>query len=218
MERREPRGALAATIDIGGAALHVLATHLGLRVHERRFQVRQILDYLESVRDTLVVVLGDFNDWLPGRSAAHVLDHRLGRPPRPATYPVAFPIVALTASGAPATRASRRVRALNARRAARVRSSSRRRRDPDSWWPVAHCEPPTWQIPTIVLQGLPGLLADDSCEPRGRRRAPGAGTTSVHRAGIRPGRIAARAGRVRNTAHRGRDDGKSIIRSFPRMA
>ena len=35
--------------------------------------VRQILDYLESVRDTLVVVLGDFNDWLPGRSAAHVL-------------------------------------------------------------------------------------------------------------------------------------------------
>ena len=95
MERREPRGALAATIDIGGGALHVLATHLGLRVHERRFQVRQILDYLESVRDTLVVVLGDFNDWLPGRSAAHVLDHRLGRPPRPATYPVAFPIVAL---------------------------------------------------------------------------------------------------------------------------
>ena len=68
MERREPRGALAATIDVGGAPLHVLAAHLGLRVHERRFQVRQILDYLDSVRDTLVVVLGDFNDWLPGRS------------------------------------------------------------------------------------------------------------------------------------------------------
>ena len=68
--------------------LHVLATHLGLRIHERRFQVRQILDYLDSVRDTSVVVLGDFNDWLPGRSAAHVLDRRLGRPPRPATFPV----------------------------------------------------------------------------------------------------------------------------------
>jgi endonuclease/exonuclease/phosphatase family metal-dependent hydrolase len=95
MERREPRGALAATIDVGGTVLHVLATHLGLRIHERRFQVRQIVEYLESVRDTFVVVLGDFNDWLPGRSAAHVLDHRLGRPPRPATFPVAWPVVAL---------------------------------------------------------------------------------------------------------------------------
>ena len=94
-ERREPRGALAATIDVGGAQLHVLATHLGLRIHERRFQVRQILDYLDSVRSTSVVVLGDFNDWLPGRSAAHVLDRRLGRPPRPATFPVIWPVVAL---------------------------------------------------------------------------------------------------------------------------
>lgn len=95
MERREARGALAATLDIGGALLHVLATHLGLRIHERRFQVLQILNYLDSVRDTSVVVLGDFNDWLPGRSAAHVLDHRLGRPPRPATFPAAWPLVPL---------------------------------------------------------------------------------------------------------------------------
>ena len=95
MEGREPRGALAATIDTGGAPLHVLATHLGLRVHERRFQVRQILEYLDSLRGARAVVLGDFNDWLPGRSAAHVLDRRLGRPPRPATFPVAWPVVAL---------------------------------------------------------------------------------------------------------------------------
>ncbi len=95
MERREPRGALAATIDTGGSPLHVLATHLGLRIHERRFQVQQILDYLDSVRDTPIVVLGDFNDWLPGRSAAHVLDRRMGKPPRPATFPVAWPLVAL---------------------------------------------------------------------------------------------------------------------------
>ena len=36
----------------------------------------------------LFVVLGDFNDWLPGRSVVHVLDDRLGRPPRPASFPV----------------------------------------------------------------------------------------------------------------------------------
>jgi endonuclease/exonuclease/phosphatase family metal-dependent hydrolase len=95
MDRCEPRGALAATIDVGGMLLHVLATHLGLRIRERRFQVRQIVNYLDSVRHTLVVVLGDFNDWLPGRSAAHVLDRHLGQPPRPATFPVSWPLVAL---------------------------------------------------------------------------------------------------------------------------
>jgi len=95
IERREPRGALAATLDVGGRPLHVLAAHLGLRVHERRFQVRQILEYLESVQRTLFVVLGDFNDWLPGRSVVHVLDERLGRPPRPASFPGTWPIVPL---------------------------------------------------------------------------------------------------------------------------
>jgi endonuclease/exonuclease/phosphatase family metal-dependent hydrolase len=95
MERREPRGALAATLDVRGRSIHVLAAHLGLRIHERRFQVRQILDYLDSVKNTFVVVLGDFNDWLPGRSVAHELDHRLGRPPRPASFPVSWPVVPL---------------------------------------------------------------------------------------------------------------------------
>ena len=95
MESRESRGALAASLEIRGTVVHVLAAHLGLRVHERRFQVRQILKYLESVHHSLVVVLGDFNDWLPGRSVVHVLDDRLGRPPRPASFPVCWPIVAL---------------------------------------------------------------------------------------------------------------------------
>ena len=95
IERREPRGALVATVNVGGALVHVLAAHLGLRVRERRFQVAQILDYLDSVRNSLFVVLGDFNDWLPGRSVVHVLDHRLGHPPRPASFPVFWPLVAL---------------------------------------------------------------------------------------------------------------------------
>jgi endonuclease/exonuclease/phosphatase family metal-dependent hydrolase len=95
MERREPRGAIAATVDVRGNLVHVLAAHLGLRVRERRFQVKQILDYVDSVKNTLFIVLGDFNDWLPGRSVVHVLDHRLGRQPQPASFPVRWPIVAL---------------------------------------------------------------------------------------------------------------------------
>jgi len=95
MVRREPRGALAATIDIDGQPLHLLATHLGLRVRERRFQIRQILDYLDSIGPALLVVLGDFNDWLPGRSVVHVLDDRLGRPDRPRSFPVYRPMLSL---------------------------------------------------------------------------------------------------------------------------
>jgi endonuclease/exonuclease/phosphatase family metal-dependent hydrolase len=109
MERREPRGAIAATIEVRGTIVHILAVHLGLRVRERRFQVRQILDYLDSVRHMLVVVLGDFNDWLPGRSVVHVLDDRLGTPPRPASYPVHWPIVALDRIWVTPLRALRRI-------------------------------------------------------------------------------------------------------------
>jgi endonuclease/exonuclease/phosphatase family metal-dependent hydrolase len=95
MDRREPRGALAATVDIGGTHVHLLATHLGLRVTERRFQVRQILSYLDSVRHSFVVVLGDFNDWLPGRSASHVLDHRLGQAASLRSFPSSRPMLSL---------------------------------------------------------------------------------------------------------------------------
>jgi endonuclease/exonuclease/phosphatase family metal-dependent hydrolase len=95
MERREPRGALAATVNVGGVGLHVLAAHLGLKVAERRFQVRQILEYLDSVSNSPLVVLGDFNDWLPGRSVVHVLDERLGRPPRVRSFPVSRPLLPL---------------------------------------------------------------------------------------------------------------------------
>jgi endonuclease/exonuclease/phosphatase family metal-dependent hydrolase len=109
MERREPRGALAATIDVRGTPVHVLAAHLGLKIRERRFQVRQILDYLASVRNTLVVVLGDFNDWLPGRSVVHVLDRRLGRLPRPRSFPSWRPIVPLDRIWVQPARALRRM-------------------------------------------------------------------------------------------------------------
>ncbi len=95
LDGREPRGALAATVDVGGTHVHLLATHLGLRVRERRFQVEQVLSYLESVRHSLVVVLGDFNDWLPGRSVVHVLDHRLGAATRLRSFPSSRPLLSL---------------------------------------------------------------------------------------------------------------------------
>jgi len=64
-------------------------------VGERRFQVQQIFDYLESVKNSPLVVLGDFNDWLPGRSVVHVLDEMLGRAPRVRSFPVGRPLLSL---------------------------------------------------------------------------------------------------------------------------
>ena len=95
MRRREPRGALAATVDVNGVPVHILAAHLGLRVPERRFQVRQILDYLDSVSHERLIVLGDFNDWVPGRTVADALDARLGRLRGPRSFPAFRPLVAL---------------------------------------------------------------------------------------------------------------------------
>jgi hypothetical protein len=47
------------------------------------------------VRGTFVVVLGDFNDWLPGRSVVRTLDRRLGRAPRLRSFPVRWPVLSL---------------------------------------------------------------------------------------------------------------------------
>ena len=93
--RREPRGALAATIELHGVDLHVVATHLGLRPSERRLQVRRIMEHVETLSSGFLVVLGDFNDWLPGRTLVRVLDERFGKPPSPATFPTACPLFRL---------------------------------------------------------------------------------------------------------------------------
>jgi len=93
--RREPRGALAATIDYGGGEIHVLSTHLGLRLAERRDQVRKLMAHIDERRPPVLAVIGDFNDWLPGRSIAHVLDERLGRSARLRTFPSFCPLLAL---------------------------------------------------------------------------------------------------------------------------
>lgn len=94
-QRREPRGALAATLDVGGVLVHVVATHLGLRLAERRLQVRRLVEHLDAMRSHVTVILGDFNDWLPGRSVVHVLDERLGAAPRPRTFPTGWPLLPL---------------------------------------------------------------------------------------------------------------------------
>jgi endonuclease/exonuclease/phosphatase family metal-dependent hydrolase len=92
---REPRGAIDADLEINGEAVRVIVTHLGLLPAERRFQVRKLLTALEQQRTRVVMLLSDFNEWLPtGRSLRWIHTH-LGKTALVRTFPSRFPIFAL---------------------------------------------------------------------------------------------------------------------------
>jgi endonuclease/exonuclease/phosphatase family metal-dependent hydrolase len=95
VSRREPRGALDVTLDVAGVELRVVATHLGLSRCERRTQVGRLLEHLDSREGPFMALLGDFNDWLPGRSVLHQLEEKLGIGPRLRSFPGTCPLLAL---------------------------------------------------------------------------------------------------------------------------
>jgi len=92
---REPRGAIDADLEISGEAVRVIVTHLGLLPAERRFQVRKLLIALAEQRTRVVILLSDFNEWLPtGRSLRWIHTH-LGKTALVRTFPSGFPVFAL---------------------------------------------------------------------------------------------------------------------------
>lgn len=100
----EPRGAIWMAIDVGGAELQVINTHLGLRRRERAAQVAALLGpgWLGSAecREAPTVLLGDFNavpSSLPYRTLArHGRDVQAEASPRPkATFPSRLPLLRL---------------------------------------------------------------------------------------------------------------------------
>ena len=92
---REPRGAIDAELEIGGAIVRVIVTHLGLRAPERRFQVRKLLLALSEPRAATVIILSDFNEWLPTGRSLRWIHTRLGKTALVRTFPAAFPLFAL---------------------------------------------------------------------------------------------------------------------------
>jgi endonuclease/exonuclease/phosphatase family metal-dependent hydrolase len=98
----EPRGALWATIDVGGARMHVINTHLSLIARERRTQTDHLLGPEWIGRGDCagpVALVGDFN-LVPRSRVYHRLARRMldaqrapgvGRP-QP-TFPAAFPVL-----------------------------------------------------------------------------------------------------------------------------
>jgi endonuclease/exonuclease/phosphatase family metal-dependent hydrolase len=93
--RREPRAVLDVDLDIEGAAVRVLVTHLGLLPGERRTQVRRLLDLLGESRSDLVILCGDINEWFAVGRPLRWLHARLGQTAAVPTFPAAFPVFAL---------------------------------------------------------------------------------------------------------------------------
>lgn len=92
---REPRGALDVYLSLRGRRLRVVAAHLGLGLRERRRQVPRLLQAIGGDDDQPIVVLGDFNEWLPPGRPLRRLHGHLGRTPAGRTFPSRFPLFAL---------------------------------------------------------------------------------------------------------------------------
>lgn len=93
--RREPRGAIDVDLEIAGAPVRVIVTHLGLSGRERRRQINTLAEIVAPTRDRLVVVLSDSNEWHPyGRALKHMTRH-FGKSERRRTFPSWLPLFAL---------------------------------------------------------------------------------------------------------------------------
>lgn len=66
----EPRGALVVDLDLPSGPLRLVAAHLGLLRRSRRWQVRSILDAIEQGPRMPILLVGDLNEWRPGRKSS----------------------------------------------------------------------------------------------------------------------------------------------------
>ena len=92
-----PRGAVDIELDLNGQPLRVIATHLGLRRSERRFQWRRLMVAIaEGSMEMPTIVLGDMNEWYRGARTLSEAHDAFGEPPAPAGFPSFAPMLALT--------------------------------------------------------------------------------------------------------------------------
>ena len=91
-QEREPRRAISARIQSSAGEMTVVATHLGLSIHERHAQAHALVDLVQPKR---TFVIGDFNDWFWVRSVRGVLAQTCPVRTRLRTFPSHFPLLRL---------------------------------------------------------------------------------------------------------------------------
>jgi endonuclease/exonuclease/phosphatase family metal-dependent hydrolase len=93
--RREPRGAIDAILRVEDKRLRVVTTHLGVKVCERKRQVRHLLEILGNPCTGLVCLMGDFNNWLPCDCLLSGLNRWFGGGRCTRTFPAPLPFLPL---------------------------------------------------------------------------------------------------------------------------
>jgi endonuclease/exonuclease/phosphatase family metal-dependent hydrolase len=94
--RSEPRGALDVDIEVGRTPVRVVVTHLGLSAAERRHQVGQLIEILSELpAEAPLVILGDFNEWLPGGRALRWIHRLMEESPGRRSFPTWMPVFKL---------------------------------------------------------------------------------------------------------------------------
>jgi endonuclease/exonuclease/phosphatase family metal-dependent hydrolase len=93
--KREPRGAIDATIGRDAREVRVLATHLGLRAAERSAQLARLIDLVRAVPDVPTVLTGDFNATRGHAREIRAHAKHLGKHDPLATYPSIAPVLPL---------------------------------------------------------------------------------------------------------------------------
>lgn len=89
---REPRRAIATGLLTPVGDVRVVATHLGLSIHERYAQAQALVSLVKPGR---TVVLGDFNDWFWVKSVRRVLAQVCPNRTRLRTFPSRLPLMRL---------------------------------------------------------------------------------------------------------------------------
>jgi endonuclease/exonuclease/phosphatase family metal-dependent hydrolase len=147
---REPRGAIDIDVAIGGNHIRVIATHLGLRLAERRQQVEKLLKALDvepaKSDGRPCILLGDLNEWRRRGGSLHPLETSLDPTPVSSTFPSWCPALPLDRIFAPGpsggTRPSVAVQ-VHRSRSARVASDHLPLRAVITWEAAAACSAPT---------------------------------------------------------------------------
>jgi len=93
--KREPRGAIEATLRHDEVALNVVATHLCLSARERVRQLKRILARLKDRSAEVAVLLGDINEWRPFSAVDRQLRAHFGDQRLPRSFPAARPVLRL---------------------------------------------------------------------------------------------------------------------------
>jgi endonuclease/exonuclease/phosphatase family metal-dependent hydrolase len=92
---REPRAAIDARLSIYGIEVRVIATHLGLAFSERWQQFSRLSELMAVNDPSLLILLGDMNEWLPMSRGFRLLQRLLGRSPVTRSFPSWGPFLAL---------------------------------------------------------------------------------------------------------------------------